>query len=157
MGGKWSTEIQVKRKMLQVQVGFEFFQPNWSFNVDKKKPQEYCWYAKAFFCKKLKKNMYEEQSTWNKLFKYSNFYLCAKHTGPRRRCWLRRTANEPGWTESKSCRTWWQCKWRILRMPARTKISLIKICKAAVRVVRTYQSLVFEWIVDTSKKQPEGP
>ena len=46
-------------------------------------------------------------------------YLCARHTGPRRRCWLQRTANEPGWTESKSCRTWWQCKWRILRMPAK--------------------------------------
>ena len=61
MGGKWSTEIQVKRKMLQVQVGFELFQPNWSFNVDKKKPQEYCWYAKTFFCKKSK-NGYEEQS-----------------------------------------------------------------------------------------------
>ena len=46
-------------------------------------------------------------------------YLCAKHTGPRRRYWQQRTANEPGWTESKSCRTWRQCKWKILRMPVK--------------------------------------
>lgn len=41
----------MERKMFQVKMGFEFFQPDGSFNVNKQKPQEYCWYAKAFFCK----------------------------------------------------------------------------------------------------------
>ena len=48
VGGKWSAEIQMERKMFQVKMGFEFFQPDGSFNINKEKPQEYCWYAKTF-------------------------------------------------------------------------------------------------------------
>jgi len=40
----------MERKMFQVKMGFEFFQPDGSFNINKEKPQEYCWYAKTFFC-----------------------------------------------------------------------------------------------------------
>ena len=35
MGSKWSAEIQMKGKMFQVYVGFEFFQPDGSFDVNK--------------------------------------------------------------------------------------------------------------------------
>ena len=127
MGSKRSTEIQMERKMLQVKMGFKFFQPDGSFNVNKQKPQEYCWYAKALLCKRKKPRLciYQTQNInlgmFRRIFGHGTiFYLYAKRTGPRHRCWQQRTANGPGWTESKSCRTWWQCKWRILRMPERS-------------------------------------
>ena len=49
MSCKRPTEIQVEGKMFQVYVGFEFFQPDGRLDVDKKEPQEYCWYTKALF------------------------------------------------------------------------------------------------------------
>lgn len=110
MGGKWSTEIQVKRKMLQVQVGFELFQPNWSFNVDKKKPQEYCWYAKTFFC--VPNILDPDVGAGGEEQPMNRDEQKANHVG----------------RDGNANEEYWEC-----------------------------QSLVFEWIVDTSKKQPEGP
>ena len=81
MGSKWSAEIQMERKMFQVKMGFEFFQPDGSFNVNKEKPQEYCWYAKTFFWKFWETKRLGN-TNWYRLQPYRIWSLW-----PNKKCW----------------------------------------------------------------------